>query len=312
MGAEFPVIGKSFGTGEDFSLKKAMIDPPKFGQEKAATGNRAAKRAFESSSTRAAVKGPGGVSRGATHATVYEDIARRADTGFDAIIDEAYDPVSGKPTGLYDEGFSVGQEGKFKTRTEMGLMRGEDPKHAKYMSSEVMSEMEQDQAEALSRRQARAEGSTDPKEHYRRRTRAKKAHYYLRQINEEQKLLTGKNPNTRKSPEALRKLAVERGKRPGAGLEFRQAVQKRIGSLARRAGSLKNLSRKAGVLGVVVSPYTTGEALVGLGSKDKNEQLRSIETLNGLPEYSTGRGMTNKEKEERPVWHDPTTGEWKI
>ena len=75
---------------------------------------------------------------------------------------------------------------------------------------------------------------------------------------------------------------------------------------------LKALGRKAGLLGLVASPYTTGEALVGLGSKDRNTRLRSVEILQGLPDFSTGRGLTEKEKKEIPVWNNPTTGEWKI
>jgi hypothetical protein len=314
MGAEFPVVGKSFGTGEKFSLAKAMADPPQFGQEKAATGGRAARRAFESTGgTRAAVKhvNTGVVGRGRAHFEAYDDLAERSGVSYDRVINEAYDPVTGKHTGSVEDGF-VTRSGKFDTRAELGQKRGMG-KHSEWTSSEQTAKEMGEMSTPERRRIARAEGSTDPKDHYRRRTQAKKADHFLRQIKEEQKLLTGKHPSTRKSPEALRKMELDtRQVIPGANRNFRAAVKSRVSRLALRADQLKGLGRKAGVLGVVASPYTTGEALVGLASKDRNEQLRSIETLNGLPEYSTGRGMTVKEKKERPVWHDETTGEWKI
>lgn len=291
-------------------------EPVNFGKEKPAFGNKAAKRAFEGSSTRAAVKGPTGVTRGRVHVQAYETIAEKAGKTFSEVVDDAYDTVTDKPTGMYDEGFTKGQEGKFVSRHDEGLRRGMKKENTKYISSEQIAQEEQrmgrdDPSEA--RRRTRAGGSADPADHERRRNRAKRTHGYLEKMKEEERLLRNKRPNPRKSPESLRKLELDaKTAIPGASRGFREAVRSRLNLINRRKQVLKALGRKAGLLGVVASPYTTGEALVGLGSKDENTRLRSVEVLNGLPDFSTGRGMTVKEKKETPVWHDHTTGEWKI
>jgi hypothetical protein len=297
--------------------KEFNPDILEYGKEKRAFDNKGHKRRFETSSTRAAVKGPTGeVTRGYTHANVYEDIAKKAGKSFDDIIDEAYDPISSKPTGAYEEGFSKYQEGKFRSRAVEGAeQRLLNPRQRAYATSEEISIDEQARAEydpAIGRKEARA-GSINLKDQERRRTRAKRTHGWLEKMKEEEKLLRKKNPNSRKSPEGLRKLeAASHAARPGVRTRYRDAVQDRIRFIDRRKGLLKALGRKAGLLGVVASPYTTGEALVGLGSKNLNDRLRSVEILQGLPDFSTGRGLTKKEKEEQPIWHDPTTGEWRL
>jgi hypothetical protein len=119
--------------------------------------------------------------------------------------------------------------------------------------------------------------------------------------------------NTINSPESIRAAdAASRSGRPGARANLAKAISRRLHQLTRRKGALGSLGRGKGVLSILGTPFTTGEALAGVNSSDPNERWKSLETLLGLPEFSTGRGLSEKEKKMKPVWYDPKTGAGEI
>jgi hypothetical protein len=246
---------------------------------------RLAKRAFEALPMRPAAMIQGEVvrgRRGEIHAQMLERVARTRNIGYEELIDKIYDPITDKPLPGSEPGFSLGREGKFLNREQMETIVG-GPGESGQQRDRTRAKFRRDPMEFKS--QLRAE-SQDPVEQYRRRQRGKKTALGLRQIKDEIKTLS----KTEKTPEVL----------------------SRIQQLTRRKGLLKNLAKKAGVFSFVTTPFTTGEALSGLNSSDKNEQLRSIETMLGLPEFSTGRSLSEKEKNQKQIWFDPITGEGKI
>jgi hypothetical protein len=314
--SEFPVIGKGAERGKSPSIEEGVEEMQKARREGAAKGEAPAKRPgdvakrhFEARPTRPAVKVEGKVTRAGAYGNHLEAIRKRAGelgVSTDEVIDKMYDPKTDRLRPGADEGFSVGREGKFVNREQMKSLGGAD-ESGKQRTLESRAR----KAGMPEYKAAVRAGSTDPKEQYRRKMRVSRLNAGMKAIDKEIKLL--ERGNTRESPQALRRLeSMSRVQPAEYKPQFRQGRIGRIATLIKRRGALKNAGRRGGLLSVAVSPFTTGEALVGVTSQEKNEKLRSIETLFGLPEFSTGRGLSEKEKKERPIWIDPITGAGKI
>jgi hypothetical protein len=290
-------------------MQKARAEGAAKGMSLTERPGRLAKRAFEALPTRTAVRVGEDVTRGGAgdiHIQVIKKAARKLGISSDEVIDKMYDPVTNRVKKEAAQGFTIGREGKFVTRSEMADLGGK-------MESLSQKRLEQEQLvkDPAGKKAALRAGSTDPVEQLKRQRRGEKLNSGLKKINSEIKLLD--KGNTRESPEALRRLEARSKPMPGEYTsQLKKGISSRISTLVKRRGVLKNLGRKAGLLGVVVSPFTTGEAAVGVTSEDKNEQWRSLEVLFGLPEFSTGRGLSEKERKERPIWIDPVTGAGKI
>jgi hypothetical protein len=75
---------------------------------------------------------------------------------------------------------------------------------------------------------------------------------------------------------------------------------RRLGKLANLARGIGTKTTKAlGPISWIAEPFGTVEAIGDYASGDEDRILRATEFFQGLPELSTGRGLTTKEKESR-------------
>ena len=98
----------------------------------------------------------------------------------------------------------------------------------------------------------------------------------------------------------------------------REAARVRVNSPTPKVGKLGKLVRKlkggsmraVGPMSFLTEPGATVEAVKDIFSGDSDRQMKAAEYFQGLPERSTGRGYTEKEKREMILpWYDPSRRE---
>jgi len=251
---------------------------------------RQAREAFEAKPTRVAAKSGSTVYRGTgkmIHADVFNHMLGPAEGLKPSDRIEAM--IDAEDTG--DVGYT-NREGKYLSRADQAARMGyeeADPGMAgeSFVQRKLLSDMTPAERKALERT-----GTVNPQTQYRRRTQGRKAHQALGKMAEERTYLERINRHMKS-----------------------EGVTRRVKEITRRMGNLKNVAIRKGLMGVtaaagsLATPFTTGESIMNLGSKDKNIQLKSVETLLGLPDYSTGRNPTNEEQLEGEPVIDKATGE---
>jgi len=252
---------------------------------------RLAREAFEARPTRVAAKSGSTVYRGTgrmIHADVFNKMLRPAE-GLNP--QETFDVMIGaEDTG--DVGYT-NREGKYLNRAEQAARMGYEEAGEEGMAGEsfiqrkLLSDMTPAERKALERA-----GTVNPQAQYRRRTQGRKTHQALGKLAEERTYLERINRHMKS-----------------------ENITSRVKEITKRIGNLKNTAVRKGLMGIagaagsLVTPFSTGEAIMNLGSKNKDTQLRSVETLLGLPDYSTGRNPTLDEQKEGEPVIDKVTGE---
>jgi len=266
------------------------------GQHMGTRPGRRRRANFEASPTRVAyeLSPEGPVVRGRAgqaHYQLGQEVANRSgmtpNEAMDWIVDMEDMQAEGKIQ--HGPGF-VTREGKFLNRPEQAMTMGypEDVSGQageSFAQRKMLSKMSPDEAKAYYR-----SSTVDPRTQYRRRTRGANAQRAMGKMREERSFL-------------------ERMSRFGGGSE---AVTNRIQQLTARMGRLGNLARRAGVMGLsaalphLVTPFDTYDAIKGLASDDENVKMKSVETLLGSPEFSTGREPTEEEMVPGMTWTGKT------
>lgn len=98
--------------------------------------------------------------------------------------------------------------------------------------------------------------------------------------------------------------------KPGKYSALAQRARKMANDVTDKAlGVSKKVTKSIAPVAWMSEPFSTAEAVKDILSGDPDRQMAALEFLQGLPERSTGRGLTEKEKEELKVWYDPVRGE---
>jgi hypothetical protein len=292
---------RDFGIERKFSRDNYAAVSPKTGRPVRANitaPSKVQRRTFMDAEggVRAALMDPetGTIGRGRAHFMAAEDLGNQLGISSDEAIDRSFMKTA---RGTEAQGFTRGSEGKWSTRAdEAHLARNRhlalehyelgDSEIGPQAESHAVQVREQDRSAVDKRRSYRAH-SDDKITQARRQVRASAAHEGVGRINSEIKELAASNP------------------------EQSSAKSHRLQQLVRRKGLLQSLAKKAGVMGIVSTPFATIENIKGLFSSDENQVSKSIGELTGMPDVIP-RGMTEQEKEDRPIWHDRTTGEFKF
>lgn len=252
---------------------------------------RMAREAFEIKPSRVAARSGSTVYRGTgrmIHADVFKNMIGPAEGLNPHDILEAQ--LNAEDTG--DVGYT-NREGKYMDRAESAARMGYEEADEEGLAGEsfiqrkMLHNMEPAERKALERA-----GTVNPKAQYQRRTRGRKAHQALSKLSEERSYLERINRHMKSSN-----------------------ITGRIQSITRRMGNLRNVAIRKGLMGITsavgsfATPFSTGEAILNLRSQDKNVKFKSVETLLGLPDYSTGRNPTVEEQIEGEPVIDKATGE---
>jgi hypothetical protein len=252
---------------------------------------RMARDIYEKSPTRVAAVGPTGTVYRGNKSMIHLDVFNKMMQPHEKIpLQELFDyEMDAEDTG--NVGYT-NREGKYLSRAEQAARLGYEEAEPglageSFVQRKLLSDMTTADRKALERA-----NTVNPQAQYRRRTQGRKAHQALAKLGEERTYLERINRHMQS-----------------------EKITSRVKDITKRIGNLKNMAIRKGVLGVtaaagsLVTPFSTWESIQGLRSGDKDTQLRSVESLLGLPDYSTGRNPTTQEQIEGEPVIDKATGE---